>query len=108
VLTAGRALEPEAAGPPEPEPEDEHALAEGLVPVRAPMEGTFWSRARPGSPPFAVPGAPIAAEATLALIEVMKTFTPIRASQAGILAHWTARDGQGVRPGQVLGWLKPA
>ena len=43
--------------------------------------------------------------ATVALIEVMKTFTPIRAAADGVLVRWILADGDAVSPGQVLGWL---
>lgn len=102
---AGAVQEVEAQAP--LQVDDQEALAEGLSPVRASMEGSFWSRPRPGTPPFVEPGGAIPADATLALIEVMKTFTPVRAPLAGALVRWVVADGQGVRPGQVLGWMRP-
>lgn len=110
VLTEGRRVDPaeQSATAAPLEAGEEEALAEGLTPVRAPMEGSFWSRPRPGTPAFVAPGGPVQADATLALIEVMKTFTPIRAPSSGRLARWVVADGQGVRPGQVLGWIAPA
>jgi biotin carboxyl carrier protein len=80
----------------------------GLVAVVAPMEGTFWSRPSPGSPAFVALGAEAQAGEGIALIEVMKTFTPIRAAGRGVLVSWVVADGQGVRPGALLGWLRPA
>ena len=80
----------------------------GLVAVVAPMEGTFWSRPSPGSPAFVALGAEAQAGEGIALIEVMKTFTPIRALARGVLVSWVVADGQGVRPGALLGWLRPA
>ena len=81
---------------------------DGLIAVTAPMEGTFWSRPSPTAPAFLAAGHPASPGGTIALIEVMKTFTPIRAAVAGELVRWTLKDGDAVSPGQVLGWLRPA
>ncbi len=77
---------------------------EGGAPIPAPMEGCFWSRPAPGQPAFAEPGSVVKRGQTVALIEVMKTFTPIRAPSDGVLIRWAVGDGEGVAPGQVLGW----
>ncbi|MEC7949438.1 MAG: biotin/lipoyl-containing protein [Myxococcota bacterium] len=87
--------------------DDEVALADGLVPIRAPMEGSFWGRASPDKPPMAPAGACVGADEGIALIEVMKTFTPIRSPAPGRVERWVVADGDGVRPGQVIGWLRP-
>jgi biotin carboxyl carrier protein len=92
-----RAVEPSEAQAPEP----------GALPITAPMEGSFWSRAAPGQPPFAAPGDEVEAGQTIGLVEVMKTFTPVRAPQAGRLLALAAADGEGLRPGQVVAWLRP-
>jgi acetyl-CoA carboxylase carboxyltransferase component len=81
---------------------------EGLIPIRAPMEGTFWSRPSPTASAFLAAGGVAASGGTIALIEVMKTFTPIRAAAAGVLVSWILSDGDAVAPGQVLGWLRPS
>lgn len=88
--------------------DEEAALAAGLVPVRAPMEGSFWGRPSPDKPLMAAVGSQVGEGDGVALIEVMKTFTPIRSPAAGVVERWVAADGDGVRPGQVLGWLRPA
>ncbi len=90
---------PPAAEIPAPEP--------GLVAIVSPMEGSFWSRPAPSEPAFVQEGAALAADARVALIEVMKTFTPIRAGSAGHFVQWAVADGDGVSPGQVIGWLRP-
>ena len=83
------------------------ALAEGLIAIRAPMEGSFWGRPSPDKPRMAPAGARVEAGAGVALIEVMKTFTPIRSPSAGAVERWVVEDGDGVQAGQVLGWLRP-
>jgi biotin carboxyl carrier protein len=84
------------------------AVAEdGLVAVRAETDGTVYLRPDPASPPFAAVGAPVAAHATLALVEVMKTFSPIRAPFAGTLVRVTVENAASVEAGAAVFWLKP-
>jgi 3-methylcrotonyl-CoA carboxylase beta subunit len=86
-----------SAEPPEP----------GLLAVVAPMEGTFWGRAAPDQPAIAPPGTQVVAGGHLGLVEVMKTFSPIRSPAAGVLVAWIATDGQGIAAGTLLAWLRP-
>lgn len=80
---------------------------EGLVALRAPMEGTFYQRPSPGAPPFVHEGAAVAAGQTVGLVEVMKTFTPIRSGTAGTLRRWRKHDGDAVQPNEIIGWVQP-
>ena len=111
VLCSGRVAADERAAPTEaaaaPSTDEAAQIAAGLIAVRAPMEGSFWSRPRPGAPAFVDPGAAVAGEATVGLIEVMKTFTAVRAPVGGRLEGWVVADGAGVQPGQTLGWIRP-
>ena len=79
---------------------------EGAVAVRAETDGTIYLSSEPGAPSFAAVGAKVAAHATLALVEVMKTFTPVRSAAAGTVARVDVSTGQAVREGQVLFWLE--
>ena len=94
---AGAASEGEAA-PPE----------SGARALRATMEGSVFLRPAPDQPSFVEEGGAVAAGATVALVEVMKTFTPVRAEGAGVLLQWVVADGASVVPGQLLAWLRPA
>ena len=40
-------------------------------------------------------------------LEVMKTFTPIQAPEAGTVLRWLVEDGEGVEGGQALVVLEP-
>ncbi len=82
------------------------ALAEGLVPVRAPMAATVYHRPAPGEPAFFELGAEVPRLGTVALIEVMKTFTPVKAPQAGVLERWAVADGGSVEADAVICWLR--
>jgi acetyl-CoA carboxylase carboxyltransferase component len=108
VLAAGRAPSAAAAAQAPASPTAAVAApAEGAVPLHAAVEGSFWIRPSPGAPPFAAPGAAVSAGATLGLVEVMKTFSPVRAPQDGQVLRWDVADGAPVTPGQVVGWLLP-
>ncbi len=72
------------------------------VAVLADTDGTLWLRPTPGAPFFAPMGGNVEMGATLALIEVMKTFTPVRAPFAGTVTAVTALDGAAISNGAVL------
>ena len=83
------------------------APEDGLVPILAPMEGSFFSRPAPDQPAYVAVEGAVQPDSRVALIEVMKTFTPIRAGAAGAFVQWAVSDGDGVVAGQVLGWVRP-
>ncbi|MBN1334767.1 MAG: acetyl-CoA carboxylase biotin carboxyl carrier protein subunit [Deltaproteobacteria bacterium] len=76
-------------------------------PVRADMDGTLHHRPSPGAPPFAPPGARVLPEDTLALAEVMKTFTRIRAPFGGVVRRWLVHDGGTIHAGMVIVEIDP-
>jgi acetyl-CoA carboxylase biotin carboxyl carrier protein len=78
------------------------------VRVAAETDGTAWRRAAPGEPPFVDVGQAVSAGQTLALVEVMKTFTSVRAPFAGVIARAAVQDGQAVEAGATLFWIRPA
>jgi len=80
---------------------------EGLVALRAPMAGTIYHRPSPGDPAFVEVGAPVARLGTVALMEVMKTFTAIKADAPGTLERWNVEDGGSVEAEGVIAWLRP-
>lgn len=81
---------------------------EGATAVVADTDGTIYLRPEPGSPLFADVGAVVKAQDTLALVEVMKTFTPVRAPFAGTVARVDAEDAGAVEAGEALFWIVPA
>ncbi len=78
------------------------------APVRCPMEGVIWTRPEPGAPPFARPGDRVEPGQTVALLEVMKTFTPVAAGAGGTWLRYAVEDGEPVGGGAVVGWIEPA
>jgi acetyl-CoA carboxylase biotin carboxyl carrier protein len=85
----------------------ERAAAEGLVPITAPLLGTFYVAPEPGAPPFVQVGAAITEDTTVGLIEVMKVFNSVRANVKGTITEVVAQNGQFVEFGQTLYLVKP-
>jgi acetyl-CoA carboxylase carboxyltransferase component len=83
------------------------APVEGLVPVRVGTDGTFWRRPSPRDAWYAEPGARVDATTAIGLIEVMKTFAPVRAPVAGVLDRFAVADGAAVEAGAVVAWVRP-
>lgn len=71
------------------------ALPAGHV-VKAPMVGTFYASATPGTPAFVKVGQQIKAGETLGIIEAMKMFNQIEADVAGTVQAILVENGQPV------------
>jgi acetyl-CoA carboxylase biotin carboxyl carrier protein len=85
----------------------EKAVEEGLVPIKAPMLGTFYTSPEPGEPSFVEVGTVVTQETTICIIEVMKLFSSISAGISGRIARVCAEDGQMVEYDQVLFLVDP-
>jgi acetyl-CoA carboxylase biotin carboxyl carrier protein len=83
------------------------AAAEGLLPITAPLLGTFYVAPEPGAPPFVQVGTTITEDTTVGLIEVMKVFNSVRANVKGTVTQVVAQNGQFVEYGQTLFLVKP-
>ena len=70
--------------------------------IVAPMDGTFWHRPAPDQPQFIAEGSSFVVGETLGLIEVMKTFSPIKAKRPGTLIKLHVGDGEGTEAAEVL------
>ena len=73
-----------------------------LKTIQAPIPGTFYRSPSPGEPPFKGEGDAIAVGDTVGLIEVMKTFTPVVAEDAGKLIAFHVENEDPVMAGQPL------
>lgn len=79
----------------------------GLVPVAAPVVGTFYRASEPGARPFVEPGDEIEIGTQVGIVEAMKLMNPILAEHAGTVTEVVAGDGTPVEYGQPLMWLRP-
>ncbi|HRK57896.1 MAG TPA: acetyl-CoA carboxylase biotin carboxyl carrier protein [Burkholderiaceae bacterium] len=80
---------------------DPEPIKKGQV-ITAPMVGTFYRSASPGSAPFADVGKTIKPGDTLCIIEAMKLLNEIEAEVAGTVLEVLAENGQPVEYGQPL------
>jgi len=83
------------------------AIPEGMLPVTAPLLGTFYVAPEPGAPPFVKVGQQVTEDTTVGLIEVMKVFNSVRAGVKGAIVEVVAQNGQFVEFGQTLFIIKP-
>ena len=81
-------------------------VPDGVTVLRAEIEGTVFLRSEPDAPPFVADGCTVAAADTLALVEVMKTFSPVRAPIAGKIVRILVTDGQAIDRDAPLFWLE--
>lgn len=70
--------------------------------LRAPMVGTFYRSATPGSKPFVEIGQTVKAGDALCIIEAMKMFNQIEADLAGTVTQILVENGQPVEYDQAL------
>jgi acetyl-CoA carboxylase biotin carboxyl carrier protein len=77
------------------------AAAEGHV-LKAPMVGTFYRSASPGSKPFVEVGQTVAEGDTVCIIEAMKLLNEIEVDKAGVVKAILIENGQPVEYGQPL------
>ena len=71
------------------------------------MIGRFYAKPEPGAAPFVSVGTEVTPDSTVALIEVMKVFTAVRAGVKGVVAEICVQDEQLVEYGQVLIRIRP-
>lgn len=99
-----------AAAAPQTEPatkEKSAAIPEGLVPIIAPMVGTFYIAPDPESPPFVEKGGRVDEDTTVGLIEVMKVFSAVRAGVNGVIEEILIANAGAIEYGQALFLVRP-
>ncbi len=70
--------------------------------IKAPMVGTFYSKANPTAKPFILEGDRVNIGQTLCIIEAMKLMNEIESDYAGIVKKVLVNDGEMVEYGQPL------
>ena len=106
VLTSGRPAAREEQQDDRDPAQERGAPEPGAVAVSAPMDGSVWFSPKPGAPAFVSTGSMVEVGETVGLIEIMKTFSPIRAKQAGVWLGPALSDGAPVEAGSAIGWLR--
>ncbi len=85
-----------------PEPEGR------LVPIVAPMVGTFYRAAKPDAPPFVKEGDEVHVGQAVCVLEAMKLFNEITSEVAGRVARVLVENGAPVEYGQPLFLVDPS
>ncbi len=70
--------------------------------VTAPMVGTFYNAASPGSPPFVQVGDRVNSGDILCIVEAMKMMNQIEAEVSGTIKSIRVQNGDPVEYGQIL------
>jgi len=91
-----------AASPPTPVDSDA-----GLIPIKSPMVGTFYSASSPDAKALVAVGSIVDEETDVCIIEAMKVFNNIKAETKGTIAKIAVTNGQTVEFGQILFLVKP-
>lgn len=86
---------------------EEEITAQGLIPIKSPMLGTFYRASKPGAPPFVEVGTVVSEETTVCIMEVMKLFSTVNAGTRGRITRICAEDGQLVEHDHVLFLVDP-
>jgi acetyl-CoA carboxylase biotin carboxyl carrier protein len=68
----------------------------------SPLPGTFYRRPAPDKPMYKNDGDTVAVGDVIGLIEVMKSFTEVKAEVAGKIVKFVADNEEPVMAGQVL------
>ncbi len=93
---------PAAVCRPEPAEASKDSEAAPANAVAAPMVGTVYVSAEPGSAPFVSVGERVEQGQTLVIIEAMKVMNPIPSPRAGTVKKILIQDGQPVEFGEPL------
>lgn len=75
---------------------------------KSPMVGTVYTSSEPGKPPFVKVGDTIKKDQVICIIEAMKLFNEVKATQSGTVTKIHFKDGEPVEFGQPLLDIDPA
>lgn len=70
--------------------------------IVSPLPGTFYRRPAPDQPPFKAEGDAVAVGDVIGLIEVMKSFHEVKATEAGTVGAFLVDNEDAVMAGQPI------
>lgn len=73
-----------------------------LITLDSPMVGVAYFAPEPGAKPFISVGSKVKVGDTVALIEAMKTFNPVKSDKDGIIKEILVEDGEAVEFDQAI------
>ena len=74
----------------------------GVVEIRSPLVGTFYSAAKPGADPFVNVGDAVNPDKVVCIVEAMKVMNEIKAEISGKIVEILAKNGQPVEFNEPL------
>lgn len=80
---------------------------EGLIEIKSPTIGTFYSAPSPDEPAFVSVGSTVSPESIVCLVEAMKVFNQVPAETSGTITKILVSDGDSVEFNQPLFLVKP-
>lgn len=83
------------------------ASESGLLEISSPLVGIFYRAPKPGERPFVELGSKVVEETVIAIIEVMKLMTTVRAGVKGEVAEILVQNGAAVEYGEILMRVRP-
>lgn len=108
---AGAAAVGTEPAPPQPvgraEPKQAEIADENLLAIKAPLLGIVYRQPQPGAPSYVELGSLVEENTTVALIEVMKLFNPVRSGVRGRIEKVCVENSDLVEYGQVLFLVRP-
>ena len=76
--------------------------------IEAMLPGVIYLSPAPDAPPYKTAGDKVPAGETVALVEVMKSYMPVEADEAGIFMGYLVESETVLEPGQVLSVVAPS
>jgi acetyl-CoA carboxylase biotin carboxyl carrier protein len=99
-------VEPAATPVPLTQPAPAESTAH-LMPIEAPMVGTFYRAPKPDAPPFVSEGDVVKEGQVLCIVEAMKLMNEIESKAAGRIVKILVDNGQPVEFGQSMFLMEP-
>jgi len=70
--------------------------------IRSPLPGDFYRSPSPEEPNYKEVGDAVKAGDVIGLVEVMKTYTEVKAESDGTITSFAVENEDAIMPGQVL------
>jgi acetyl-CoA carboxylase biotin carboxyl carrier protein len=70
--------------------------------IKSPLPGTFYRRPDPNTDPFVAEGDSVAPGDVVGLVEIMKSFHEVKASEGGVVGEFLVDNEDTVEAGQDL------
>ncbi len=103
IAAAHSALQPpKPITPSDTAPSSASVSTDDASAIKAPMVGVVYLLPEPGAPPFVAVGDEVKAGQTVALIEAMKTYNPVKATKSGKVTKVIVESGSPVEFGEPL------